>query len=168
MKVFVPSSNFAAAVIATAVIAAVGSSNQSLPITITCLTRVGINCLSKFQMRVQAIFIILASFAACFAANDQSLLQQGVDIENNIQSKWFTPPTMPTMHQILADLVLRTHCKTGGTWHRPYGDVANSEAGVIDCASKCKAGGYTSNLMENAGRIWLTGWLCFFRLPWQY
>jgi len=35
-----------------------------------------------------------------------------------------------------------TGCKSGGTWERPYGDVANSEAGVTDCATKCKSGGY--------------------------
>merc|ERR1711990_1127284 len=33
-------------------------------------------------------------------------------------------------------------CKKGGSWTRPYGDVANSEAGFKDCASKCKNGGY--------------------------
>merc|ERR1711990_261193 len=33
-------------------------------------------------------------------------------------------------------------CKKGVSWTRPYGDVANSEAGFKDCASKCKNGGY--------------------------
>ena len=34
-------------------------------------------------------------------------------------------------------------CKKAGTWARPYGDVANSVAGFVDCGQQCKAGGYT-------------------------
>ena len=33
-------------------------------------------------------------------------------------------------------------CKSGGSWARPAGDVANSVAGVADCAKKCKDRGY--------------------------
>ena len=33
-------------------------------------------------------------------------------------------------------------CVTGGSWVRPYGDVANSFEGAEQCATKCKAGGY--------------------------
>merc|ERR1711970_592129 len=33
-------------------------------------------------------------------------------------------------------------CKRGGSWTRPFGDVANSKAGVEDCARKCKSKGY--------------------------
>ena len=29
-------------------------------------------------------------------------------------------------------------CKTGGSWTRPPGEVANTVSGVADCAAKCK------------------------------
>jgi len=51
-----------------------------------------------------------------------------INIPNGVPTEYVPPTEMS--------------CKKGGSWVRPYGDVANSEAGFKDCASKCRNGKY--------------------------